>query len=140
MSINWFDVGIDIAQTVAAFLAAGSIVYAVRSYRTARGHLGFEVIQSCMIRFQSIIGDLESSKTTGGTVHDLRATHVGRAISKRYIDLCSEELFYFQMGYVPEEIMDEWIDGMLSYLPLKDKAGKIVYPSYKLKGILRRMT
>ena len=36
---------------------------------------------------------------------------------KQYIDLCNEELFYFKHGYLPEEIVNEWLDGMIYYLP-----------------------
>ncbi len=59
-------------------------------------------------------------------------------MAKSYIDLCNEELFYYQMEYVPDQIMDEWIDGMLSYLPLYDRDGHLVYADYKLMGVLRQ--
>lgn len=125
-------------QTLAAAVAAGSIVWAVRSYKVVQGQLGFDVIQSCMTRFQAILGDLDNSRGGAGNHQDLGEAHLVRAAAKRYIDLCNEELFYFQMGYVPDLIMDEWIDGMLSYLPLYDEHHKVVYQDYKLRDLLRQ--
>ncbi len=36
---------------------------------------------------------------------------------KQYIDVCNEELFYFKHGYLPKEVVNEWLDGMIYYLP-----------------------
>ena len=57
-----------------------------------------------------------------------------RAI-KAYIDLCNEELFYFKYKYLPEEIVEEWLEGMIYYLPTI-KNGKVVEESkHYLKDI-----
>lgn len=37
--------------------------------------------------------------------------------AKRYVDLCNEEIFYFKHNYLPNEIVDEWLEGMIYYLP-----------------------
>jgi hypothetical protein len=132
-----FNDSMTFLQTLAAAAAAGSIWWAVRSYKVVQGQLGFDIIQSCMTRFQNIVADLENIPIPAGNHRDLGVSHSKRAVAKRYIDLCSEELFYFQMGYVPELIMEEWIDGMLSYLPLRDEHNVIVYADYKLRDILR---
>jgi hypothetical protein len=132
-----FDQGLDIVQTLGTVGAALAIIYAVRSYKVAQGHLNFDIIQNCMTRFQTILGDLETTQPKTGNHQGLVVSPADRAIAKRYIDLCSEELFYFQMKYVDGAIVDEWIDGMLSYLPLKDQNGRIVYPSYKLRPLMR---
>ncbi len=35
----------------------------------------------------------------------------------QYLDLVNEELFYIEKGYLPKEVANEWIDGMIDYLP-----------------------
>ena len=35
----------------------------------------------------------------------------------QYLDLVNEELFYIEKGYLPKEVAEEWIDGMIDYLP-----------------------
>jgi len=39
---------------------------------------------------------------------------------KRYVDLCNEQVFYFRSGYLPREVMEEWLESMVDYLPLFD--------------------
>lgn len=131
-----FNEWLDVVQVGATAIAAFGIYWAGHSFRVAQGHLNFDIIQSCMKRFQGILGDLETAQSKSANHQPLVVSHADRAIAKRYIDLCSEELFYFQMKYVDDAIMDEWIDGMLSYLPLKDNNGEIVYTDYKLLAIM----
>ena len=66
----------------------------------------FNVMISCITRFQSIVPDLGAKKK------EVRLS----AIAK-YIDLCNEELFYFKQNYVEKEVMNEWLDGMIDYMP-----------------------
>lgn len=40
-----------------------------------------------------------------------------RDAEKRYVDLCNEELFYCEAGYVPEVVVREWLNGMTDFLP-----------------------
>ncbi len=123
----WFNVGKDVLQTIAALVAAGAIIFASFTYKTAKNQLGFSVIASCITRFQALLGDFDRLEALDDTQR--------RRLAKRYIDLCNEELFYYQMTYVPEQIIDEWIDGMLSYLPLQDEQGQLIYATYKLLGV-----
>lgn len=87
-------------------VGAGSLIYAANSYKTSQKQLNFAVIISCTERFQKIMPQLKSTYT------DERE----RAI-KAYVDLCNEELFYFKHDYLPKEIIGEWLDGMIYYLP-----------------------
>ena len=83
-----------------------ALFYAAHSYKTSKKQLNFAVIVSCTERFQKIMAKLKSKK------EEERQEAI-----KQYIDLCNEELFYFKHGYLPEEIVDEWLEGMIYYLP-----------------------
>ncbi len=92
-----------------------------------------------MERFQAILRNFDQLDVRpADDGFDLQSSSAARRLAKSYIDLCNEELFYYQMEYVPDQIMDEWIDGMLSYLPLYDRDGHLVYADYKLMGVLRQ--
>jgi hypothetical protein len=63
---------------------------------------------------------------------DLTADQQG--VVRQYLDLCNEELFYFQNRYLPTEVEVEWLDGMLEFIPLREaaapiKAGKVYFTS-----------
>lgn len=47
-------------------------------------------------------------------------------VRRRYLDLCNDEMFYFQHRYLPDEVAREWIDGMFSILPLLRPQGEVV--------------
>ena len=83
-----------------------SIGFTAVTVQLNRKQLNFSAIISCTKRFQEIIGQLKSADPAlkAGTV-------------KRYVDLCNEELFYFKHKYLPDEIIDEWLEGMIYYLP-----------------------
>ncbi len=96
----------DLLEILVWLIGAFSLIYASYSYKTSQKQLNFAVIVSCTERFQKIMPQLKS-KDEG---------EKQRAI-KAYVDLCNEELFYFKHNYLPEEIVNEWIDGMIYYLP-----------------------
>ncbi len=91
---------------LAQIVAVGVLIYAARSYLLQRQQLNYDVITNCTQRFQEILPGLYSDDDKE------------REQSKiRYVDLCNEELFYFAEGYVPPDVIREWIDGMVLYLP-----------------------
>lgn len=96
----------DFLEIFVWLVGAGSVIYASYSYKTSQKQLNFAVIVSCTERFQKIMPQLKSEDTK----------EKQRAI-KAYVDLCNEELFYFKHKYLPEEIVEEWLDGMIYYLP-----------------------
>jgi len=63
---------------------------------------------SCVDRYQKIITQLKYGKDQD---------------KKIAIDLCNEELFYFQKKYVPGAVIDEWLEGMVNYLPYFNEKG-----------------
>jgi hypothetical protein len=96
----------DLIEVIVWIVGAASLAFAAYTYRLTKNQFNFAVITSCTERFQRIMAELKSSNG------DQRL----RAI-KQYIDLCNEELFYFKNNYLPQEVIDEWIDGMVFYLP-----------------------
>lgn len=97
------DTWLALAALLFSFL---SILYSLRSVQLSRKQLNFAAIISCTEPFQTIISELKSSNTS-----------VEMGAVKRYVDLCNEELFYFKHNYLPNEIVDEWLEGMIYYLP-----------------------
>jgi hypothetical protein len=96
-------------------IAAGiGILVAVFTFLVHRNQLNFDVIMNCNERFQAILLDLE----TGNSARDELA-------KRRYVDLCNEQLFYFSNGYLPSEVIEEWLDGMIDYLPQLDENGHV---------------
>ncbi len=91
---------------LAQIIAVGVLIYAARSYLLQRQQLNYDVITNCTQRFQEILPGLYSD--------DAKEREESKI---RYVDLCNEELFYFAEGYVPSDVIREWIDGMVLYLP-----------------------
>ena len=110
-------------QTLAyiAQIAGGvGLLVAAGTYLIHRSQLHFNIIMSCNQRFQEILVDLEEQD-------DLKVAQA----KKRYIDLCNEQLFYFSNGYLPREVMEEWLESMIDYLPLFDAETGIVHPAHR---------
>jgi hypothetical protein len=96
----------DLIEVVAWLVGAGSLAFTAYTYYLNKKQFNFAVIISCTERFQKIMAQLKSANEEERK----------RAV-KQYVDLCHEELFYFRHDYLPDEIIDEWIDGMIYYLP-----------------------
>ncbi len=103
---------------VGQILGGVGIFVAAITLLVHRNQLNFQIIASCTDRFQRIMSDLESED---------QATR--ERAEKRYVDLCNEQLFYFRNGYLPRDVMEEWLGGMIDYLPLfDDVTGRVVHP------------
>ena len=93
---------IETLAYVAQIVAVAVLIYAARTYLLQRQQLNFDVITNCTARFQDILPGLYSGE---------------KEAKERYVDLCNEELFYFENGHLPDDVIKEWIDGMVLYLP-----------------------
>jgi hypothetical protein len=107
----------DLVETIALLIGTAAIIYGVLSYRVTKNQFNFSVMISCIERFQEILPQVVSADS------EVRMQAV-----RRYIDLCNEELFYFKYHYVPDEVVDEWIEGMAFYLPWLNKEGRNLNP------------
>jgi hypothetical protein len=105
-------VWLEIAEKVATIVSAVAVLFAVLAWRQQqqdsahqRRDLSFQILTTCNSRFYDIVDDL----TTG---------ELAQASLRQYIDLCHEELFYAENGYIEQNIVFEWLDGMLGFLPV----------------------
>lgn len=96
----------DFAEVLTWIFGVAALIFTAYNYYLTRKQLNFTVIINCAERFQKIFPQLKSQNQD----EKLKAV-------KLYVDLCNEELFYFKYKYLPDEIVDEWIDGMIFYLP-----------------------
>lgn len=117
----------DAIQTIVAVIGIIAIVIGVIGYFLSKNQFGFNVTVRCVEKFQKILPELETL--------DKKTPHHKERILRQYIDLCEEELFYFKKRYLPREIIEEWIEGMLNYLPLYDGHGNLLNENCKLRDI-----
>jgi hypothetical protein len=99
----------DLVQTLAALIGSVSLFIAAVAYFVSRKALQFNVMISCIGRFQALLPSLDSDEVAEQDV-------------LRYMDLCNEELFYFEHEYLRREVALEWIEGMIKFLPVLDEA------------------
>ncbi len=121
--------GIDTVKDLVGLVSSLAIIISVVAYFLSKKQFQFNVMVKCIDRFQVLLPSLESI--------DQKQPEERTRIMRQYIDLCEEELFYFEKGYLPKDIRGEWIEGMLNYLPLyeKGKIDKLLNDDYKLKEI-----
>ncbi|XSG75409.1 hypothetical protein ACP8Y2_00130 [Herpetosiphon llansteffanensis] len=110
----------DWITIASAFIAGLALVVSIialwissKQEKAMQKQFSFEIITSCTTRFQEILELIDSP--------DEKQKIRGY---KKYIDLCNEELFYFQQGYIPNDIVKEWLDGMIVFIPHYDKNEK----------------
>jgi hypothetical protein len=102
-------------ELLALIVGIGSVIWAMYTFTYSRNQFHHEVMVSCIERFQLIIPAL-ASDVTDEKLDGLR----------KYIDLSNEELFYFKGNYIPKEVAVEWLDGMISFLPLFNERGDVI--------------
>lgn len=83
-----------------------AILAATYTYVVYRRQLSFDVITKCADRFRVVMEGIEAPDP-----------FERRKAQRQYVDLCNEQLFYCGAGYLPEAVVDEWLDGMIDYLP-----------------------
>ena len=110
---------LETLASVAQIVGGIGILVAAATFLVHRSQLNFDVITNCTQRFQEIVVDLKAG-------HGPRE----RRARERYVDLCNEQLFYFANGYLPREVIEEWLDGMIYYLPLFDDKTQQICPEH----------
>jgi len=104
----------DLIEVFVWIFGTIAIVYGFRQYRMGKKQFQFDVMISCIERYQELVPELVQKRS---------AFKGETTVINKYIDLCNEELFYFKNGYLPEEVVVEWLDGMIDILPLFDEKG-----------------
>lgn len=97
---------IDLIATIITILGISTFLVMYFSYMRSIKVLNFNIITSCNSRFNELVDDLYIKP-------------LNQKLIRQYIDLCHEQLFYYKKGYFKEEeIIKEWIDGMIDFLPI----------------------
>ena len=111
----------ELANLIISGITALAIVFAVVQIRINKKQLFLSTITKCVSDFRNL-GEL--NRQTVDTI-----------IINRYVDLTNEELFYFEHNYIPKDIMKEWIDGMIDFIPITNSKGHILNKKYCVKYI-----
>lgn len=96
---------LEIISQLATIAGVLGLLGALFSWRQSRDTFHQGVIVSCTTRFQKLSPKLQ--------VDDLSAKTI-----MQYLELCNEELFYFEKKYLPQAIIDEWVEGMVGLIGL----------------------
>ncbi len=113
----------DWVQIVTEVITAIGVLIAVTAYGITRKSLYLTTIEKCIEGFRNL-KNLNKQPS--------------REEIEKYVDLVNEELFYFQHGYLPIEIADEWIDGMIDFLPIFDKKGNVLNPNNCIQDLAEK--
>ena len=110
-------------EMITQLITALGVLIAVTAYSISRKSLYLTTIEKCIEGFRNL-ANLNNKPS--------------RAEIGKYIDLVNEELFYFQHGYLPIEIADEWIDGMIDFLPIFDKNQNVLNPNNCIQDLAEK--
>ena len=115
---------LEVISFIATTIGGIAILFAVRDYSTNRKQLNLAALESCVNRFREQFIHLNYQSP--------------EPLVTEYIDLINEELFYFQHGFLPKVVAQEWIDGMIEALPLYDSVGNVLNQGYCIPIIHQR--
>lgn len=115
LGINNFK---DFAEIISYCVTTISLLGLWASYISSKKQIHFTTMEKCVSNFKEITkpSGLQTDKST------------------EYIEFVSEELFYFENGYLPLTVSIEWIDGMIDYLPFYDQ-NKLFVKSTRLDAL-----
>jgi len=111
-----YEVAVGATLDILKILGLVSFILGIYSFNINRKKLNFSVLQSCVTRFHDFIDVIDSEKPAP---KDLR----------KYVDFVNEELFYIQNDYLPQEVCEEWIDGMIDTMPIYNSKGEWLNPT-----------
>jgi hypothetical protein len=96
---------LEIISQLATIAGVLGLLGAFLSWRQSRDTFHQAVIVSCTTRFQKLSPKLQANELSAKTV-------------TQYLELCNEELFYFEKKYLLQAIIDEWVEGMVGLIGL----------------------
>jgi hypothetical protein len=113
----------DIIEVILAAITAGGILFAGISYKLTRRNLYLNTIINCIKDFRNL--------------EELSADAPLKTV-KAYIELVNEELLYFEQGYLPKEIANEWLHQMIDFVPLTNDKDELLNEENCLKAFKER--
>ena len=114
-----FKEWVDIISALATVIGILIFIYAYRNELLSKRALNFSVMESCILRYQPIVAKMREEG------HDPR--HI-----EEFISITKEELFYIHRGYIDKQVASEWIEGMITYLPVYDENGRQINTGAKI--------
>lgn len=103
---------VDVVADIFSIIGIIGLILFFLDFRRNSKKTQFEIISSCVQRFHNIaikLGDKSDD-------YDIIA----------YLELVNEELFYFENKMLPYLVAEEWISGMIDYLPIFNSKGEIL--------------
>ncbi|MFC4635792.1 hypothetical protein ACFO3O_17915 [Dokdonia ponticola] len=101
----------DLIELIALIVTSLSLIGLWISYAFSKKQMHFSTMDKCTKSYKDFL-------TLNSEIED--------EIALEYIELVNEEFFYFENNYLPIEVMIEWIDGMIGFLPFYNKNGEFV--------------
>ena len=94
----------DIAEFFSFIVTSFSLAAIYFSYFYSKKQIHFATIDKCISDYRELY-------------HKYEEKYDNPNFLGQYLDLVNEELFYIEKDYLPMEVAEEWIDGMIDYLP-----------------------
>ena len=98
---KWIEIAAN-GATALGILGFGIFYF---THMESQKQFKFNVMLNCIERFQDLL-PLEDKNGYDSTR------------LRKYIDLTSEELFYFQQAYIPKNVIIEWLDSIVQNFPI----------------------
>jgi hypothetical protein len=109
--LNTFAEWLQAASAVATIVGVIVIVYTVRGYSLSQNQFKFGVMTHCLDRYYAVMFEQSGLKNTDSDMW-----------FQQYCELINEQMFYFQVKYLPLDVIIEWLDGILDFVIIR-KAG-----------------
>ena len=103
----------ELFSNIATIIGVAALLYANRDAILNKKVLNLNVMENCIIRFTAIYPQLLKPA-------------VDEDVLRSYIDLTNEELFYISKKYLTKEVALEWIDGMLTFIPIYNRNAQLI--------------
>ncbi len=114
----------DIVANIATVTGIIVIIVGLFSYIIEKKNLNFTAVQHCIKVYK------ENYQNIG--VNDIDKI-------KQYTSFINEELFYFEKKYLPYSIADEWLDGLIDFVPVFNSSGTFVNEMKALPNVVHEV-
>ena len=104
-------------------ITAIAVIFVAAQVYINRKQLFLSTITKCIEDFRRLYCEIKDPN------------NVSQEACWQYIDMTSEELFYFKHGYLPNNVAIEWVDGMIDYIPITKRKGNIINQGHCIKEL-----
>lgn len=111
--IHTFAELLQAASAVVTIVGVVAIVYSIRNYGLSQSQFRHGVMTHCLGRYYAVMFDNKEQTNTDPD-----------RWLQQYFEFVNEEMFYFQVKYLPMDVIIEWMDGILDNVIIR-KAGSL---------------